>query len=113
MVRAVLDTTILASIATSCKVSRIKEIADLWLLHAECEVVLSTYIYTEFEGVLQKPYSQSRLTQEEIKNYLQTVRESSTFVKIERIILINKGVIVTDPKYFLYELENVKRQEAA
>ncbi len=90
MIRAVFDTTLLASIATAGRVEKsgtIKRLSECWLLNEEVEVILSEYIYAELERVLQKKYFQARLTPEYVTQYLQEVRESSTIITLKSLLV--------------------------
>ncbi len=82
MVRAVLDTTTLATFTTAGEKSLMRILAHRWLIEEAFQAVISAYIYAELEGVLHKKYFQSRLTHEQIIAYLQTVKESSTLVTL-------------------------------
>jgi uncharacterized protein len=82
----VLDTNVLASIATTPKGSKLDFIAKSWQSDL-FSVHISSSILTELERTLKTtPYFNSKLTDEQINTYVDLVRTSSVFQEVTTTI---------------------------
>ena len=81
MIRAVLDTNVLASGAIAAT-GPLAVIIDAWN-HYELQVMLSSWIFQELARALSKPYFTAQLDAQAIADYLAFVRTRAHFVAVQ------------------------------